>query len=333
MSGNTVWRAVAGLTAAWLAALGGVGCGTVSHPASAAQTTVSTSPVTTGPLPGTGKPTVVIGDKNFTEQFVLGQLYLQALAAQGFPVVINRNIGPTEVTVTALETGRLAMYPEYLNTWDATVAGMSRKFASSYDAYQAGQRYALAHGLELLNPTPFSDTQAIGVTFSYSVRNGLRTIGDLDKVESELVLGAPPEFQQAPSELPALERAYGFAPAMFKPLNVGDQYNELEQGVVQAAAVNTTDAELITGGYTLLADPLHVFGWGNVVPVVSARVVDAEGPAFVSTINKVSSLLSMPVIRELNAAVDTSHLDPARVARQFLMEHGLIPAAASTLGR
>jgi osmoprotectant transport system substrate-binding protein len=320
-------RAAAGLVAVVLGALGAAGCGSGSRTATAAPKSSSSTETSTGPLPGTGKPQVVIGDKNFTEQFVLGQLYLQALAARGFPVVIDRNIGPTEVTISALETGRLSMYPEYIGTWNSAVAGYQRKFARPSDAYQAGQRYAIAHGLELLNPTPFSDTEAIGVTFSYSVQNRLRTIGDLSKVDSQLALGAPPQFQQTAADLPTLEQAYGFAPAAFKPLNVGDQYAALDKGVVQAAVVNTTDGELITGGYALLGDPKHVFGWGNVVPVVSDRVVDAEGPAFVETINKVSSLLTLQVIRQLNAAVDVSHLDPAKVAKQFLMQHGLVPQA------
>ena len=69
-----------------------------------------------------------------------------------------------------------------------------------------------------------------------------------------------------------------------------------------------------------------MFGWGNVVPVVPARVLDAEGPAFESTIDKVSALLTLPVMRQLNAAVDISHEDPAVVARDFLMAQGLVPA-------
>ena len=55
---------------------------------------------------------------------MLGELYRQALEAQGYTVVLNRNIGPTEVTIPALESGRLDMYPEYLDTWDSSVAGI-----------------------------------------------------------------------------------------------------------------------------------------------------------------------------------------------------------------
>ena len=300
-------------------------CGATSHQAGAASRKSPTSTTAASRLPGAGKPPVTIGDKNFTEQFVLGELYYQALRAQGFSVLLNRNIGPTEVTIQALQSGRLSMYPEYIDTWNSAVARYRHPFRSAYAAYQAGERYALAHGLELLDPTPFGDTDAIGVTFNYSVQHGVNSISDLTKVASTLTLGAPLQFEQDPTGLPAMEQAYNVTPAAFKPLPVGGQYQALDQGTVQAADVNTTDGELITGNYTLLQDPKHVFGWGNVVPVVPVRVLDAEGPAFEGTIDQVSALLTTPVIRQLNAAVDISGEDPVVVARQFLEAHGLLP--------
>src|ERR1700736_5428613 len=106
-------RGVAGRALSALAALAAAtglsACGASKHDATAATTSSST---TTRVLPGTGKPGGRIGDKNFTEQFVLGSLYQQALKAQGFTVDLNRNIGPTEVTIQALQSGRLDMYPE-----------------------------------------------------------------------------------------------------------------------------------------------------------------------------------------------------------------------------
>lgn len=298
-------------------------CGSDTHSASTVGSPAPTAHKTV--LPGTGKPLVAIGDKNFTEQFVLGELYYQALTAEGFSVILNRNIGPTEVTIQALESGRLGMYPEYLDTWNSAVAGYRQSFPTSFRAYQAAQRYALAHGLALLNPTPFMDTDAIAVSFNYASEHHLSSLSDLRNVAPTLTLGAAPQFQQSPTGLPDIEQLYGFVPAAFKPLVVGQQYQALDQGTVQAADVNTTDAQLLTGDYKLLQDPIHAFGWGNVVPVVSLKVLEQEGPAFASTIDKVSALLTLPVMRQLNAAVDVSGEDPAVVARQFLMAHGLIP--------
>jgi osmoprotectant transport system substrate-binding protein len=309
-----------------LAAIGGcggsTGTDTTDAPA-ASQQTKTTSP-------GTGKPLVTIGDKNFTEQFVLGELYYQALAAKGFKVMLNRNIGPTEVTLKALQSGRLAMYPEYLQTWNTAVAGYRHGFKTANKAYQAAQRYALAHGLELLNPTPFSDTDAVGVTAQYALEHHLATVHDLRKVAMTLTIGGPPQFQQEPDGLPLLQQVYGFIPSSFKALDVGGQYQALTQGTVQAADVNTTDGELTSGDYRLLKDPRHALGWGNVVPVASPRLLDIEGPVFAATIDKVSSLLTLGAMRRLNAAVEVSHQDPAAVARKFLIAHGLIKQPAAS---
>jgi osmoprotectant transport system substrate-binding protein len=322
---RTALSVLAPCLAGGLAALALSGCGAGSHPASAATT--STAPAQTAKLPGAGKPQVTIGDKNFTEQFVLGELYYQALKAQGFSVLLNQNIGPTEVTIQALQTGRLSLYPEYIDTWNSAVAGYRAGFPSAASAYRAGRRWGRRYGFELLRPTPFGDTDAIAVTFNYAVHNDLATLGDLWKVSSSLTLGAPPQFQQSPAGLPAIENVYGFAPATFHPLAIGTQYQALDQGAVQAADVQTTDGQLITGNYALLGDPKHVFGWGNVVPVVPIKVLEAEGPAFAATINKVSALLSTAVMRQLNAAVDVSGETPAVVAQQFLIAHGLVPAS------
>ncbi len=129
--------------------------------------------------------------------------------------------------------------------------------------------------------------------------------------------------------MPAVEQTYGFFPASFKALDVGEQYQALDHGTVQAAGVNTTDGQLAGGEYKLLSDPHRVFGWGNVVPVVSAKTVLAEGPEFTATIDRVSALLTTPVMRRLNAAVDISGQDPAVVAKQFLLEHGLLTPTSS----
>lgn len=295
-------------------ALALAGCGSAHH---------SGHTLGTLHLPGTGKPLVTIGDKNFTEQFVLGELYYYALRAQGFSVELNQNIGPLDVTLQDLKTGQLAMYPEYLNVWVSQVAHESGPFATRQAAYEAGQAYATAHGLRLLDATPFSDTDAIGVTFNYAVEHALSTIWDLRRVEHGLTLGGPPQFQLDSHGLPAVESAYGLTPRTYKPLEIGGQYQALDSGQVQAAVVSTTDAQLSTGNYTVLGDPQGVFPWGNVVPVVSAKALAAEGPAFATTINEVSALLTTPVIRALNAEVDISGRDPATVATQFLAENGI----------
>jgi osmoprotectant transport system substrate-binding protein len=295
-----------------------------SATASTATSSASATTADTTALPGAGKPVITVGDKNYAEQFVLGQLYAQALRAQGYSVNVNQNIGPTDVTVQALENGSLTVYPEYLNTFNTAVAGYRHGFHTLLDAYDGAQHYALSHGMQVLAPTPFSNTSAIAVTVAYAAQNHVRGIGDLAHLTADLTLGGPPQFQQGTPGLPALNDAYGFVPIGYRPMAVGDQYAALNNGAIQAAEVDTTDGQLATGDYAVLRDPRRVFGWGNVVPVVSAKAMAAEGPAFADTIQRVNDTLSTATIRQLNYAVSTASQDPASVARQFLQTHGLL---------
>ncbi len=325
--GSSFFKALAAPPLIALALLAAACGSTPAHSAGSPTTSSRTRSTNTAPPPGKGRPAVVIGDKNTPEQFVLGELYEQALAAQGFSVSLNRNIGPTGVAIRALHQGSLGMYPEYIDVWNKQVARDFRVFKSSHAAYEAGQEFAMRHGLELLDPTPFGDTEALAVTDIYSSQHALHTVADLRGVGPPLIVGGPPQFRV--SGLVKLQRAYHFTPTGFKILPVGDQYPALAQDSIQAAAVNTTDGDLATGNFRVLQDPHHVLGWGNVVPVVTQQVVTKEGPTFVATVNAVSALLTVPVMRALNEQVE-QNIDPATVATQFLETHGLLPSAGSS---
>lgn len=299
-----------------------------------ASTTV-TGATTTTPLPGTGRPTILLGDMNTPEQFLLGALYYEALRAQGYTVESTRNIGAPQVSLQAVEQGSLDVYPEYLNLWDTAVVGHTKPFGSLAAAYGAGQAYAQAHKLELLAPTPFSDTSGIATLSSYAAANDLHSLADLAGVAPAMTLASPLGFTNDPGGLPTLEHAYGFTPGTIKPVNVGSQYSQLRSGLAQAVYAATTDGQLSEPLYRLLSDPKHVLGFGNVVPVVSQAALAAEGPVFAETIERIDRLLTTTAIRGLNAEVSVFHHDPDLVAREFLQGWGILtppqwPSATTT---
>jgi osmoprotectant transport system substrate-binding protein len=276
-------------------------------------------------LPGFHRPAVRIGDKNFTEQFLLGQLYYQALTAQGYSVTLDPNIGPTTVTYKALTSGKLAMYPESVDTWNALIAGDHTSFPSARSAYRAAADWAARHHITLLRPTPFNDSGALAVTGAYARAHRLATLRDLRNVAASMTIGAPAQFQDSSTGLPAIERAYGFTPHAVTGIDLGMQAQVLAKNTVQAAYLTTTDGQLAGPQLRMLRDPLNILGWGNIVPVVTDKVLQEEGPAFARTINRVTRMLTLPVIRELNAEVDIGQQMPEAVARAFLLKHGLVP--------
>ena len=283
----------------------------------------SASASTARSLPGKGKPAVVLGDKNFPEENILGDLYQQALEAKGYTVSVKPNLGSTEIAWKALKSGQIQGYPEYDGTLLATVAGITKNAASPAAAATETKNWAAKHGFTFTNVTPFSDSDAIAVLTSYAKQHGLKTLGDLKKLGSAVKLGGAAEFQtRYPDGLKGLNRIYGVHPT-FVPLTIPSFYDALDKDQVNAAAVFTTDPPLKTGKYTVLKDTKFIFGFQNVGMVVKTSVAKAEGPAFVSTINKVSALLTQKAIIALNSAVEVDKQNPATVAKTFLKANHL----------
>jgi osmoprotectant transport system substrate-binding protein len=274
-------------------------------------------------LPGTGKPAVVLGDKNFPEENILGDLYQQALEAKGYKVSLKPNLGSTEIAFKALRAGQIQGYPEYDGTLLATVAGITKNPANTKAAATETRNWASKHGFTFTNVTPFSDSDAIAVLASYAKKNGLKTIGDLKKLGSAVKIGGAAEFQtRYPDGLLGLNRIYGVHPT-FVPLSIPSFYTALDDNQVNAAAVFTTDPPLKTGRYTVLKDTKFIFGFQNVGMVVKSSVAKAEGSAFTSTINKVSALLTQKAIIALNSAVEVNKESAAKVAAAFLKANHL----------
>lgn len=277
-------------------------------------------------LPGTDKPTVVLGDMNTAEQFIVGQLYETALEAQGYTITLTRNIGQPSLRTWALKHGTLSLYPEYLGEWNSSIAHLHRRFRTLHASYAAARAYARGHGFVLLPPTPFSDTSCVAVLAQYAAANHIHSIPQLAR-SGPIVFGAPIVFQSSPDGVPALERSYHLNPDYVQPIGDTLQYWWLGTGNVQAAYCSTTDPALAGPRYVQLSDPKRVFGHGNIVPVTTPEVLRVEGRAFARTVMRVDSLLTQRAIRGLNAEFELGGHTPDQIAKQFLEGNGLLPGS------
>ena len=268
-------------------------------------------------------PPIRIGTKNFTEQYILGELYKQALESRGFRVQLKDDIGNSEITHQALRGGGIDMYPEYVGVLLSEIADISERPESPAAAYRLAERFEERSGFTLLKSTPFSDANALAVTREFARGNDVRAIGDLDDVEGGTTIGAPPEFRTRFEGLVGLRRLYGLEDVQFEPRVIGEQYDALEEGAIDAAAVFTTDGRLAERDYLVLDDPEGVFAEQHVAPVVREELLAAHGPRLAQTVDAVSARLTTEVMREMNAAVDLRGELPRAVADRFLRAEGL----------
>ena len=266
-------------------------------------------------------PTVVIGTKNFTEEYVLGQLYKQALAGAGFKVSFPGSFGSSELVDTAITSGKINFYPEYTGVIVLDLAKeASPKTAAA--TYVAAKKFEQTRGLTLLNATPFYDTDSFGMLTSTATKLGVKTIADMKKVKSFSFAGYP-ECRTRITCLLGLKQIYGLTQVKFVPLASISVYTLLDQGTITAGDVFSTDPQLGGTKYTVLTDTKHIFGFQNVAPVVSQKLIAAAGPKFAQVVNAVSAKLTIKAMIAMNNAVAIDKATPAVVAAAFLKANHL----------
>jgi len=274
-------------------------------------------------LPGSGKPALRLGTKNFTEQFILGELYAQALRARGWDVALKADIGSSEVADKALTSGVIDLYPEYIGTTLSVIKGQKTVPKTAQATYSQAKAFYEDRGQTLLAATPFSNRDALGVTKAFAAEHDLSTPADLRRLGS-FTLGAAPEFRTRFAGLVGLRSEYGLRKVDFKPMLIDEIYGALDSGEIQVADVFTTDAQLASGRYVVLSDPKAIFGFQNVAPVISRKVLDVQGKVLAETLNAVSAKLTNGVMQQLNAQVAIDGREPADVAKAFLRTNGLL---------
>jgi osmoprotectant transport system substrate-binding protein len=274
--------------------------------------------------PGKGRPPVTFATKNFTEQYVLGELYAQALRARGFTIVLKENVGSSEIVDRALADGVIDVYPEYIGVIAQELARAKQRPRSERETYARARAYEEKRGFTILRATPGFDADANAVRPDLARKYKLKSTADLKRL-GRFTYGGPPENQTRFQGAVGMRQVYGLDKLVYVPLTIERRYPALDSGRIDVAAVFTTEGQLTQKSrYVLLSDPKGIFGFQNIVPVVSRKVLREQGPAFEAILNAVSAKLTNDALQGMNAAVDLQKQKPAIVARRFLLRNRLL---------
>ncbi len=270
--------------------------------------------------------TVVVGSKDFTEQFIVAEMYAQLLENEGFTVERKLNLGGTPIAHEAMMNGDIDLYPEYTSTGLLTMLKLDpiRDAQEIYTTVKNG--YEQQYKLTWLTPSPFNDTQALAMTKEVAAQYGIQTYSDLSQKASELVLGGPAEFLEREDGLKGLQQAYGgFEFKEVKQLGTGSlRYQALMEGQVDVVVAFGTDGAIKGNDLLLLVDDLVFYPIYNVAPVIRLDTLE-KYPQIEKILNDFAPLLTDDIMSGLNWQVDGPEgKEPADVARAFLLEKGLV---------
>lgn len=265
-----------------------------------------------------------VGSKDFTEQFIIGEMYALVLEESGLSVERKLNLGGTPVAQAALTSGEVDLYPEYTGTGLLTVLKQPANSDPEAVYQTVANQYQEQFGLVWLEPAPMNNTQALAMTQEQSAALGITTISEMVAQADQLTMIGPPEFEVREDGLPGLKSAYGdFSLKAYRAVDPGLRYTALVDGEADVAVAFGTDGEIAAYDLVVLADDQNLFPPYQVAPVVRQDILDAY-PTLADTLNAISPLLTNETMQQLNYEVSGNQREPADVAQEFLQQSGLI---------
>jgi osmoprotectant transport system substrate-binding protein len=272
---------------------------------------------------GEGAP-IKVGSKDFTEQFILGEMYALVLEQAGFPVERELKLGGTPVAQAALTQGEIDLYPEYTGTALLTVLKQPAMSDPKQVFDKVAADYKQQFNLVWLEPAPMNNTQALAMTQEGAKKFGIRTISDLVTKADQLTLVGAPEFSEREDGLKGLQAKYGnFNLKAFKPVEAGLRYQALINGEADVTVAYGTDGQISAYNLVVLEDDKKLWPPYQVAPVVRQQALDTHA-GLVEALNTLAPKLTDDVMRRLNNEVDGNQREPADVAKEFLTQEGLL---------
>ncbi|CAN7596858.1 ABC transporter [Rhizobium rhizogenes] len=275
--------------------------------------------------PAAAAEPIKVGSKNFTEQYILAEMYAALLEKAGFQVERKINLGGTMIAQQALTTGAIDLYSEYTGTaLSAVVKGtMSTDPDKVYN--EVKDFYTKQFNLTWLKPTGINNGYVIVVRQETADADKLKTLSDLAKVSGTLVFGGGAEFPDRADGLPGLKRVYSAEFKEFKQFaKLGLRYDALAQKDIDVVNGAATDWQIGAKGLVALDDDKGLFPPYYLAPVVRQQALDAN-PKMKDVLESLGSHLDNATMRVLNAKVENDHEEPKDVAEAFLKEKGLLP--------
>ena len=270
---------------------------------------------------------IKVGSKDFTEEFILGEMYALVLENSGLKVERKLNLGGTPVAQAGLQSGQIDLYPEYTGTGLLTVLKLPANSDRKQVFETVSKAYKEKFNLVWLDPAPMNNTQALAMTQEGAKKYSIKTISDMVAKANQLTMLGTPEFEAREDGLPGLKKVYGnFDFKKFIPADPGLRYQALTKGEVDVVEAFGTDGQISAFNLIVLKDDKGLFPPYQVAPIVRQEALDAN-PNIRDTLNALAPKLTDDTMRRLNYEVDGKQREPAEVAKEFLTAEGLLKKA------
>ncbi|MCL7410390.1 MAG: glycine/betaine ABC transporter substrate-binding protein [Methanosarcinaceae archaeon] len=273
----------------------------------------------------TNEKTIVIGSKMFQESYILAHMTSLLLEDSGYKTEVKEGLGGTFVNYEALKQGQINAYVEYtgtaysqilkkpaLDVWEPTVV------------YEEAKEGLLEQdGVVIANILGFEDAYAIAVKEDWAEANNVSKISDLEAYAPEMTIGVDPEFASREDGLPQIEKVYGFEFMEYKQTVATIMYEAIKNDEVDAISAYTTDTRNDLFDLKILTDDKNALPPYHAITIVTKEFAD-ENPDVMNVLHNLDAKINQDTMRSLNYKYDVDKMEARDIAREFLLEKGLI---------
>ena len=272
---------------------------------------------------------VRIATKPMTEQYILGEMLGLLIEQAGYTVEITKGVGGgTNNIHPAMKSGEFDLYPEYTSSGWVLVLNHQAEGVDDGEMFaQLKQEYQEQFNMAWVGMYGFNNTYTIAVRGDVAAEYGLENTSDLAAVAGELTFGGNPDYIERQDGFGALCQTYGLDFGNVVDIDIGLKYQALSNGDIDVTNAFTTDAQLANPDTKLvtLADDKHLQVNYFCSTVVRQDALE-KFPGLEEVLMQMDGLLSDQEMASLNYKVEVEGLDELDVARDFLMQKGLLEA-------
>lgn len=272
---------------------------------------------------------VRIATKPMTEQYILGEMLGLLIEQAGYTVEITKGVGGgTNNIHPAMKSGEFDLYPEYTSSGWVLVLNHQAEGVDDGEMFaQLKQEYQEQFNMTWVGMYGFNNTYTIAVRGDVAAEYGLKNTSDLAAVAGKLTFGGNPDYIERQDGFPALCQTYGLDFGNVVDIDIGLKYQALSNGDIDVTNAFTTDAQLANPNTKLvtLADDKHLQVNYFCSTVVRQDALE-KFPGLEEVLMQMDDLLSDQEMASLNYKVEVEGLDELDVARDFLMQKGLLEA-------
>jgi len=267
---------------------------------------------------------IVVGSKNFTESFILGEIIAQQIEAHTNLKVDRRfYLAGSYICQQAILAGRIDVYPEYTGT--ALTAILKQNASGDKDDVyrRVESEYEHRFGLTLGPSLGFNDTFAMEIRGEDARRLNIKTLSQATQFAPQWRAGFGYEFMERPDGYRGLAASYGLRFAeQPRIMDLGLLARALKDHQIDLAAGNATDGLIPALDLFVLEDDRHYFPPYEAVPVIRMQTMQ-QHPEVAQALAALAGKISDEEMQRMNYAVDGQHRDASEVAREFLRNKGL----------